>query len=102
MHPVRADRPTGRRARGAAVGAAVALLAVASPSQGASGVSRYANPLIGTGGGGQTYPGASVPFGFVAASPDTTQPSTAGYNPSGLFLSRWLWGAPLSPGYFCC
>lgn len=83
---MRAEGPTRRRARGAAVGAAVALVALAAPAQGAPGVSRYANPLIGTGGGGHTYPGAGVPFGFVAASPDTTQPSTSGYDPSGLLL----------------
>src|SRR5260221_6313840 len=28
-------------------------------------------PLIGTGGHGHTYPGATVPFGFVQLSPDT-------------------------------
>ena len=31
----------------------------------------YANPLIGTGGEGHTYPGATVPFGLVQLSPDT-------------------------------
>ena len=29
------------------------------------------NPFIGTGGHGHTYPGASLPFGFVQLSPDT-------------------------------
>ncbi|NVO02148.1 MAG: glycoside hydrolase family 92 protein [Bacteroidetes bacterium] len=29
------------------------------------------NPLIGTGGHGHTYPGASMPFGMVQLSPDT-------------------------------
>ncbi len=29
------------------------------------------NPLIGTGGHGHTYPGATSPFGFVQLSPDT-------------------------------
>src|ERR1700677_4103821 len=28
-------------------------------------------PLVGTGGHGHTYPGATVPFGFVQLSPDT-------------------------------
>ena len=28
-------------------------------------------PLVGTGGHGHTYPGATVPFGFVQVSPDT-------------------------------
>ncbi len=29
------------------------------------------DPMIGTGGGGHTYPGASAPFGMVQLSPDT-------------------------------
>lgn len=29
------------------------------------------NPMIGTGGNGHTYPGATVPFGMVQLSPDT-------------------------------
>ena len=28
-------------------------------------------PLVGTGGHGHTYPGATVPFGYVQVSPDT-------------------------------
>ena len=31
----------------------------------------YVNPLIGTGGHGHTFPGASLPFGMVQLSPDT-------------------------------
>lgn len=31
----------------------------------------FVNPMIGTGGHGHTYPGASVPFGMVQLSPDT-------------------------------
>jgi predicted alpha-1,2-mannosidase len=31
---------------------------------------RYADPFVGTGGHGHTYPGASVPFGMVQLSPD--------------------------------
>ncbi|MES2126719.1 MAG: GH92 family glycosyl hydrolase [Pseudomonadota bacterium] len=31
----------------------------------------HANPMIGTGGEGHTYPGATVPFGLVQLSPDT-------------------------------
>lgn len=31
----------------------------------------YVRPLIGTGGHGHTYPGATVPFGMVQLSPDT-------------------------------
>jgi predicted alpha-1,2-mannosidase len=32
---------------------------------------RYVDPFIGTGGHGHTFPGATVPFGMVQASPDT-------------------------------
>ena len=32
---------------------------------------RFVNPMIGTAGGGHTYPGATVPFGLVQVSPDT-------------------------------
>ena len=32
---------------------------------------QYVNPLIGTGGHGHTYPGASAPFGMIQISPDT-------------------------------
>ncbi len=41
-----------------------------------------ANPLIGTGThGGALMPGACLPYSMVKLSPDTTKPSTAGYNP---------------------
>ena len=32
---------------------------------------QYVNPMIGTGGHGHTYPGATTPFGMVQLSPDT-------------------------------
>jgi len=32
---------------------------------------QYVNPMIGNGGHGHTYPGATVPFGMVQLSPDT-------------------------------
>ncbi len=32
---------------------------------------KYVNPFIGTGGHGHTFPGATVPFGFVQLSLDT-------------------------------
>ncbi|MEN8188076.1 MAG: GH92 family glycosyl hydrolase [Bacteroidota bacterium] len=44
----------------------------------------YVDPFIGTDGSGQTYPGASLPFGMVQLSPDTrndaTQKACAGYH----------------------
>ena len=33
-------------------------------------LTNYVNPLIGTGGHGHTYPGATVPFGMIQLSPD--------------------------------
>lgn len=33
--------------------------------------SQYVDPMIGTGGHGHTFPGATVPFGMVQLSPDT-------------------------------
>ena len=32
---------------------------------------QYVNPIIGTGGHGHTFPGATLPFGMVQLSPDT-------------------------------
>jgi predicted alpha-1,2-mannosidase len=32
------------------------------------------DPMIGTGGGGHTFPGATVPFGMIQLSPDTAMP----------------------------
>lgn len=34
-------------------------------------LSKWVNPLIGTGGHGHTYPGPTLPFGMVQLSPDT-------------------------------
>lgn len=34
-------------------------------------LSQFVNPMIGTGGHGHTYPGATLPFGMVQLSPDT-------------------------------
>ncbi len=43
-------------------------------------------PFIGVDKGGNIVPGAGVPFGFVALSPDTTNPGTSGYNSAGDIL----------------
>lgn len=42
-----------------------------APLDTASGVSRYVDVFVGTGGHGHTYPGATVPWGMVQLSPDT-------------------------------
>jgi predicted alpha-1,2-mannosidase len=59
---------TKRTCAGAALGCAFAL--AAPLAQGASAYSA-ADPFIGTGGDGHTFPGAVVPFGMVQLSPDT-------------------------------
>src|SRR5256886_7395674 len=41
----------------------------------------YADPFVGTENGGNIAPGAQIPLGFVHVSPDTVNPTTAGYNP---------------------
>lgn len=43
------------------------LLACTSNAQ----FTKYVNPMIGTGGHGHTFPGATTPFGLVQLSPDT-------------------------------
>ncbi|HET7557744.1 MAG TPA: GH92 family glycosyl hydrolase [Rhodanobacteraceae bacterium] len=52
------------------------LLAGACAAAAASetGALAEVNPLIGTGGDGHTFPGATVPFGMIQLSPDTAMP----------------------------
>ncbi|MDQ2688418.1 MAG: GH92 family glycosyl hydrolase, partial [Armatimonadota bacterium] len=40
-----------------------------------NGRASYVDPFIGTGGDGNTFPGAVAPFGMVQFSPDTSSPS---------------------------
>lgn len=44
------------------------------------------NPFVGADGGGNTVPGAGVPFGFVSLSPDTTNANSSGYDSKGLII----------------
>lgn len=44
------------------------------------------DPFIGVDAGGNTVPGAGLPFGFVRLSPDTTDPDTSGYKSDGEIL----------------
>jgi predicted alpha-1,2-mannosidase len=67
-------------ARGTAVAAATLILG--SVPALSAGVTAYVDPFIGTAGTGHTFPGASVPFGMVAPSPDTADSgwdSASGY-----------------------
>lgn len=47
------------------------LLLLVSTFTFAQNYQQYVNPMIGTGGHGHTFPGATVPFGMVQLSPDT-------------------------------
>ena len=62
------------------------LVAAAAPAAAQTGPLTLANPFFGVDGGGNTVPGASVPFGFVSLSPDTTHGSTSGYDSDGLII----------------
>ena len=76
--PRRARRAAGARARRIGYGLcmttrglAALLLALAAPAgAAAAGPSTWVNPLIGTANGGNTFPGAVVPFGMVQFSPE--------------------------------
>ncbi|MBW8783095.1 MAG: GH92 family glycosyl hydrolase [Novosphingobium sp.] len=61
-------------------------LAASTSAQPQSSALELANPLFGVDGGGNTVPGAAVPFGFVSLSPDTTDGSTSGYGSNGLII----------------
>ena len=47
--------------------------------QSTKSLTSYVDPFVGTENGGNIVPGAQVPFGFVHVSPDTLNPTTAGY-----------------------
>lgn len=46
------------------------LLSLSASVASSENFTRYVNPFIGTDGTGHTFPGAAVPFGMVAPSPD--------------------------------
>ena len=55
----------------------IALLALAAcndepKAEYVTDAAKYVDPFIGTGGHGHTFPGATVPFGMVQFSPDTS------------------------------
>jgi predicted alpha-1,2-mannosidase len=65
------------------VGVIISLAFLSSAASGQS-VTRHVDPFIGTDGMGHTYPGATVPFGFVQLSPETDLVPYSfgeGYNP---------------------
>jgi predicted alpha-1,2-mannosidase len=48
---------------------------------------QYADPMVGTGGHGSTFPGATMPFGMVQLSPDTRLSAITGDGCSGYVYS---------------
>ncbi|HEX9108161.1 MAG TPA: GH92 family glycosyl hydrolase, partial [Longimicrobiales bacterium] len=60
-------------------GSGVAGQAAPAPAQ-------LADPFLGVDGGGNTVPGAAVPFGFIELSPETEYPNTSGYSSRGRIL----------------
>ena len=88
--PARAGRPArGWRALPAVAALAAAGCAPGSPATvypapvtpgwAAGSVAQWVDPFIGTHGDGNTFPGATVPWGMVAPSPHTRRPSAADY-----------------------
>ena len=79
-----------RALSGLLLGAALVALPLAAlartpaPNQTAPDLAQKADPFVGVDGGGvaggNTVPGAGVPFGFVSLSPDTTNADTNGYD----------------------
>lgn len=68
---------TARLRRGllsAALGLTVPVLASATSVRGPTDAFAAVDPMIGTGGDGHTFPGATVPFGMIQLSPDTAMP----------------------------
>jgi predicted alpha-1,2-mannosidase len=51
----------------------LAIFALSLRAQSQKDFTRYVNPFVGTGAHGHTFPGATVPHGFVQLSPDTRE-----------------------------
>jgi predicted alpha-1,2-mannosidase len=62
---------------------AVAALAGLSLWAAEPRLTQLVDPFVGADAGGNTVPGAAVPFGFVELSPDTTNADTSGYASAG-------------------
>jgi len=64
----------------------LAPLLLATAQLQANDPNMWVDPFLGVDGGGNTVPGASVPFGFVSVSPDTSNANSSGYDSDGLIL----------------
>src|SRR6185437_7190253 len=68
-------RPTRAAIRGLlALVVALAVTGFAQAAGSGDAVLQQVDPMIGTGGNGHTFPGATVPFGMIQLSPDTAMP----------------------------
>jgi predicted alpha-1,2-mannosidase len=65
--------------------AALFFMAAPAVAQTADPVT-LADPFVGADGGGNTVPGAGVPFGFVSLSPDTANGETNGYDSASAIM----------------
>ncbi len=66
----------------------VVLLLSKAWGEGGEDVTRFVNPFIGTAGGGNTFPGAVVPWGMVSVSPHTSLDAPSGY----IHGEKWFYG----------
>jgi predicted alpha-1,2-mannosidase len=84
--PLRTPPSFGRRlsllASAVVIGSSIAVVAGAAPAAAAvADPASVVNTLLGTTNGGNTFPGADVPFGMVQWSPDTnSRPQGGGYS----------------------
>jgi predicted alpha-1,2-mannosidase len=62
----------------------------------ASSAFRAVDPMIGTGGDGHTYPGATTPFGMIQLSPDTEQTN---FKKSYRWAAGYQYGDPTIVGF---
>lgn len=74
----------------------VLLAASLSPAQAADDAVSAVDPRIGTGGAGHTFPGATVPFGMVQLSPDTTMTD---FKHSYAWAAGYQYGDPTIMGF---
>lgn len=64
------------------------LLSFAACSTRSVDPTQYVNPFIGSSGGGNTFPGATVPWGMVSVSPHTVNDAPSGY----IHGEPWFYG----------
>jgi predicted alpha-1,2-mannosidase len=72
---------------------------VVDPEWPADSVARLVNPFIGTAGDGNTFPGATVPWGMTAPSPHTHLPLPLDFAEGGLAAAGYRFGDPSVHGF---